>query len=64
MDRERADQEDLTDLLRGRAETSETWDVMLFADRGLSYDKLFHVLDGIRLSSKKSAPEEKTGALR
>ncbi len=50
VDQERTELEDLTVLLRAQAERKGTENVLLFADRSVSYDKLFDVLDRIRLS--------------
>jgi biopolymer transport protein ExbD len=40
----------MTDVLKRRAAEGEDPGVLLFADRGISYQDIFRVLDGIRMA--------------
>ena len=42
--------EDLTDALRGKSEAASETGVLVFADRDLSYQMIYKVLDNIRLA--------------
>ncbi len=48
IDKERIILDSLADVLRAKAQGVSDAGVLLFADRGLSYQALFHVLDEIR----------------
>ncbi|MBN2032900.1 MAG: biopolymer transporter ExbD [Deltaproteobacteria bacterium] len=48
LDREEVALEELSSLLSRRSGESEEAGVMIFADKDLGYQKLFHVLDEIR----------------
>ncbi|OQY02210.1 MAG: biopolymer transporter ExbD [Desulfobacteraceae bacterium 4572_123] len=50
VDKQRVDLDNLTAVLKARAGGSEQPGVLLFADRVLPYQKLFQVLDKIRLA--------------
>jgi biopolymer transport protein ExbD len=41
---------DLTSVLKARAATDENVGILLFADRSLSYQNLFRVLDQIKMA--------------
>lgn len=42
--------QDLTDVLRGKSEAASETGVLVFADRDLSYQMIYTVLDNIRLA--------------
>jgi biopolymer transport protein ExbD len=48
VDKEEVDLEELSSVLSQRAVKSKETGVLIFADRDLAYQKLFHVLDEIR----------------
>ena len=48
VDREEVALEELSSVLRQRAGESKETGVLIFADRDLAYQRLFHVLDKIR----------------
>ena len=48
IDKEQTDLEHLAPLLKAKSRADQEPGVLLFADRNLSYQKLFHVLDQIR----------------
>lgn len=48
VDREEVALEELSSVLRQRAGESKETGVLIFADRDLAYQRLFHVLDEIR----------------
>jgi len=48
LDRKEVSLDELSPLLAERSEGNEERGVLLFADRDLAYQKLFHVLDQIR----------------
>ena len=50
VDKERVDLEDLAQFLKNRAKGQKEAGVLLFGDRNLSYQKLFRVLDQIRIA--------------
>jgi biopolymer transport protein ExbD len=50
LDKEPLALEDLTEVLKTKAAGSEEPGVLIFADRGLNYQKLYNVLDKIRLA--------------
>ncbi|MEJ2655771.1 MAG: biopolymer transporter ExbD [Desulfobacterales bacterium] len=50
VDKERIDFDDLASVLKTKAENSKDLGVLLFADRNLSYQNLFRVLDQIRMA--------------
>ena len=50
LDKEKVRMENLTELLKNKIQGTEDAGVFLFADSSLSYQKLFQVLDIIRLA--------------
>lgn len=48
VDKEQTSLNDLASLLKTKAETNRDIGILLFADRSLSYQKLFQVLDQIK----------------
>ncbi len=48
LDKEQTDLDSLATLLKAKSRANHEPGVLLFADRNLSYQKLFHVLDQIR----------------
>ena len=50
VDKEQIGLNDLASLLKTKAETNEDVGILLFADRSLSYQKLFQVLDQIKMA--------------
>lgn len=50
VDKEQIGLNDLTSLLKTKAETDKDVGILLFADRSLSYQKLFQVLDQIKMA--------------
>ena len=48
VDKEQIELDDLASLLKTKAETDKDVGILLFADRSLSYQKLFQVLDQIK----------------
>jgi len=50
LDKELVELDELSEMLKTRAGASPEPGVLVFADRGLSYQKLFQVLDRIRLA--------------
>ena len=53
IDKEKISLEDLKDTLRHKAGNDKGTGVLLFADRSVSYQKLFKVLDQIRMAGLK-----------
>jgi len=50
VDKEKIGLNDLASLLKTKAETDKDVGILLFADRSLSYQKLFQVLDQIKMA--------------
>ena len=50
VDKERVTLDSMTDVLKRRSREGEPPGVLLFADRGISYQDIFRVLDGIRMA--------------
>ena len=50
VDKEQIGLNDLASLLKTKAETDKDVGILLFADRSLSYQKLFQVLDQIKMA--------------
>jgi biopolymer transport protein ExbD len=50
VDKEQIGLNDLTSFLKTKAETDKDVGILLFADRSLSYQKLFQVLDQIKMA--------------
>ena len=50
VDKEQIGLNDLASLLKKKAETNKDVGILLFADRSLSYQKLFQVLDQIKMA--------------
>ena len=50
VDKEQIGLNDLAPLLKTKAETDKDVGILLFADRSLSYQKLFQVLDQIKIA--------------
>ena len=50
VDKERTGLNDLASLLKTKADTDRNVGILLFADRGLSYQNLFQVLDQIKIA--------------
>ena len=50
VDKEQIGLNDLASLLKTKAETNKDVGILLFADRSLSYQKLFQVLDQIKMA--------------
>ena len=48
VDKEQIELDDLASLLKTKAETDKDVGILLFADRSLSYQKLFQVLDQVK----------------
>jgi biopolymer transport protein ExbD len=50
VDKEQIELNDLASFLKTKAETDKDVGILLFADRSLSYQKLFQVLDQIKMA--------------
>ncbi len=53
VDKEQVSMDSLKDVLKDKAKSDRDAGVLLFADRGLSYQELFRALDQIRMAGLK-----------